>query len=142
MGPAQKKRVSENIGSDGEDDFNFLVSQQSIGSEDQDFEIALAKHYAGGKHYNLSHTTDVHRSSAREEEEGERAPVPQGRIYTAGDRGIISLPNIRQAIIQTKLTANVEAAKKTETGQIAGLSRTQAACRELQETIHQIFPNE
>ncbi|KNZ77321.1 hypothetical protein J132_05749 [Termitomyces sp. J132] len=41
-----KKRASGIVSTDEEDDFKFLASQQSTGSDDQGFEMVIAKHYA------------------------------------------------------------------------------------------------
>ncbi|KAG6890232.1 hypothetical protein C0995_010245 [Termitomyces sp. Mi166 len=157
-----KKRTSGNLSTDEEDDFKFLASQQSNGgSDDHDFEIVLAKHYAAlrekkkkekeHKFLKLAYKQLSKEISFIIEKVSTPAEDVKASIQTlesifedflqkyAANEDIIhklwtQVHKEQQKFLtfaQRKLTADAEAAKKIEAGHISGLSRTHGACRGL-----------
>ncbi|KAH0579883.1 hypothetical protein H2248_002710 [Termitomyces sp. 'cryptogamus'] len=152
-----KKRASGIVSTDEEDDFKFLASQQSTGSDDQGFEMVIAKHYAAlrekkqkekeHKFVKLAYkqlskevftsTEDVKTSvQALEsifEDFLQKYAADEDNIHKLWTQ-VYKEQQKFLTFTQEKLAANVEAAKKIEAGHISGLSRTHAACRGLFHT--------
>ncbi|GLB44586.1 hypothetical protein LshimejAT787_1702130 [Lyophyllum shimeji] len=152
MAPRSTKPLSGDLSSDDEDEFNFLASQQSNGSEDQALEMALAKHYAAVREKKRKENEQKFLKTAYKQLSKEVA-IPTEELsssvetvyadflqkYATSEDTIHKIWSQIQkeqqkllTLVQKKLALNTEARKKIEANHISGLARTKAACRELQ----------